>query len=90
MPTPFSSPTMRLYPQCGFSRARRAIRERNDDSSGGPIDRLRFELIVAIRDPITESKGEFFAVRPSRLAIALLAPLRLPPPTYSGHPAEDS
>ncbi len=34
MPTPFSSPAMRRYPQCGFSRARRRISARNDDSSG--------------------------------------------------------
>src|SRR6266487_5499718 len=32
MPKPLSSPTMRLYPQCGFSRARGMIRERGDDS----------------------------------------------------------
>ena len=35
MPRPLSSPTIRLYPQCGFSRASRRISSRSDDSSGG-------------------------------------------------------
>jgi hypothetical protein len=35
MPRPFSSPTIRLYPQCGFSRARRRINSRRERSSGG-------------------------------------------------------
>jgi hypothetical protein len=35
MPTPFSSPAMRRYPQCEFSRASRRIIVRSDDSSGG-------------------------------------------------------
>src|SRR5439155_25356140 len=34
-PTPCSSPTIRLYPQCGFSSARRRIRSRSERSSGG-------------------------------------------------------
>ena len=35
MPKPLSSPTMRRYPQCGFSRPSRKISVRSDDSSGG-------------------------------------------------------
>ncbi len=35
MPRPLSSPTIRLYPQCEFSRARRRIRSRSERSSGG-------------------------------------------------------
>ena len=35
MPTPVSSPTIRLYPQCGFSLARRRISSRSVRSSGG-------------------------------------------------------
>jgi hypothetical protein len=35
MPRPLSSPTIRLYPQSGFSRARRRIRSRSERSSGG-------------------------------------------------------
>jgi hypothetical protein len=32
---PLSSPTIRLYPQCGFSRPRRRISSRSERSSGG-------------------------------------------------------
>jgi hypothetical protein len=35
MPRPLSSPTIRLYPQCGFSWPSRRISVRSDDSSGG-------------------------------------------------------
>src|SRR6266511_1907314 len=35
IPRPLSSPTIRLYPQCGFSRARRRISSRSERSSGG-------------------------------------------------------
>jgi hypothetical protein len=35
MPRPLSSPTIRLYPQCGFSLASRRIRSRSERSSGG-------------------------------------------------------
>src|SRR6266540_4079863 len=35
MPRPLSSPTIRLYPQCGFSRASRRISSRSERSSGG-------------------------------------------------------
>jgi hypothetical protein len=35
MPRPLSSPTIRLYPQCGFSSARRGISLRTERSSGG-------------------------------------------------------
>ena len=35
IPKPLSSPTIRRYPQCGFSRPSRRIRARIDDSSGG-------------------------------------------------------
>jgi hypothetical protein len=35
IPTPFSSPTIRRYPQCGFSRASRTICARSDASTGG-------------------------------------------------------
>jgi hypothetical protein len=35
IPTPLSSPTIRRYPQCGFSRASRRISVRSDDSIGG-------------------------------------------------------
>ena len=35
MPTPLSSPTIRLYPQCGFSSASCRIRSRSERSSGG-------------------------------------------------------
>jgi hypothetical protein len=34
MPRPLSSPTIRLYPQCGFSRASRRISSRSERSSG--------------------------------------------------------
>jgi hypothetical protein len=34
-PSPLSSPTIRLYPQCGFSLASRRISSRSDRSSGG-------------------------------------------------------
>jgi hypothetical protein len=34
-PRPLSSPTIRLYPQCGFSSARRRINSRSERSSGG-------------------------------------------------------
>jgi hypothetical protein len=35
MPRPLSSPTIRLYPQCGFSLARRRISSRSERASGG-------------------------------------------------------
>jgi hypothetical protein len=35
MPRPLSSPTIRLYPQCGFSSARRRISSRSERPSGG-------------------------------------------------------
>ena len=35
MPRPLSSPTIRLYPHCGFSSARRKISSRSERSSGG-------------------------------------------------------
>jgi hypothetical protein len=35
MPRPLSSPTIRLYPQYGFSSARRRISSRSERSSGG-------------------------------------------------------
>ncbi len=35
MPRPLSSPTIRLYPQCGFSTARRTISSRSERLSGG-------------------------------------------------------
>src|SRR6266540_868461 len=35
IPRPLSSPTIRLYPQCGFSRARRRISSRSERSSPG-------------------------------------------------------
>src|SRR6266508_847166 len=35
LPRPLSSPTIRLYPQCEFSRARRTISSRSERSSGG-------------------------------------------------------
>jgi hypothetical protein len=35
MPRPLSSPTIRLYPQCGFSSVRRRISSRSERSSGG-------------------------------------------------------
>jgi hypothetical protein len=44
MPTPLSSPTIRLYPQCGFSVARRRIDSRSERSScgrPGPPTRVR-------------------------------------------------
>src|SRR6266542_2294591 len=35
IPRPLSSPTIRLYPQCGFSPARRRMSSRSERSSGG-------------------------------------------------------
>src|SRR6266545_852621 len=35
IPTPLSSPTIRRYPQCGFSWASRKMSVRSDDSTGG-------------------------------------------------------
>ena len=43
MRRPFSSPTIRLYPQCGFSSAKRRISSRSERSSGGlPADRCGY------------------------------------------------
>ena len=44
MPRPLSSPTIRLYPQCGFSSARRRISSRSERPSGGR-PRVRCEYV---------------------------------------------